>query len=584
MHFVPLNDLLSDLDYELNILKPDSQPYSFFLYQHEAPFFYSESRIGNYKANANSFQSFLKISVEKSPDLLMTPEYSFPFTFIENILQTSSQQPEKSKLWALGGESITIEDLERLDSYRSENIIILHEDIAKTDKNFLDPIYFLFKANHQSTEKLVLLIQFKTKHMGVWSGDAYVERNNLIQGSQIYIFRNAGNTISLFALVCSEAIEFKRTFDENMRKQLDWDYKPFLILNPQCNPKPNHQDFTAFRKLVLEYSNKEIISLNWNSGSRMRNEHYVVGGKDHTLINNRSSRSGFYIKSTDIEFELFDRIRKNHSLGVYYYNNKRHKHTFLLNSFVNAFYGKNISVGLTDLGTGNRRDGPFIKETYSMDSDGNLFLDSTPVNDQHLDYLASMNCANVFMMDGAVCVGDKEILTCLSSGDINQSESKWFKFNFLNNIVLNEDSEISKRITVGEDVEDESLKVRGHYIDAINVLDDILSRPDELPENFRDLHKKKVLLGFDSDAVKNQYRYNILNEQGKNVVGTIVYLGPMTPRAVDKKLEQYQSLYDYNNKGRVVVYYKSGNQIIPKSDNNGGTFDNISGDGGPVIN
>ena len=53
-------------------------------------------------------------------------------------------------------------------------------------------LFYLFRGRHQGQDKLIVLVQFKTKHMGTRL--TAMERDHLIEGKIIYILKNQGES------------------------------------------------------------------------------------------------------------------------------------------------------------------------------------------------------------------------------------------------------------------------------------------------------------------------------------------------------------------------------------------------------
>src|SRR5690606_8954816 len=101
---------------------------------------------------------------------------SCPKTIVDFIIDNVNCQPSQNKVWVLGGESINKSEIEELILKSNENVLVHCEDVySNSDKCYLDPLYYIFNGEHNGLSKLIVLIQFKTKHMGVWTGDE--ERN-----------------------------------------------------------------------------------------------------------------------------------------------------------------------------------------------------------------------------------------------------------------------------------------------------------------------------------------------------------------------------------------------------------------------
>lgn len=104
---------------------------------------------------------FLKSAVDGKADLVITPEYSLPWKVLEDILLNRTVEPKNSKLWCLGMEGISFDNLEAFyNKYNSENNLqIIIEDLESLNqKNFCSCIVYLFCAG----KKMICLIQLKT--------------------------------------------------------------------------------------------------------------------------------------------------------------------------------------------------------------------------------------------------------------------------------------------------------------------------------------------------------------------------------------------------------------------------------------
>jgi hypothetical protein len=561
-----LNELIPNLRIDLNVLKRDTERYKMLLYQHTGVFTFSEYKIGNQNFKSETFDSVLEILKNKKPDLFLTPEYSIPLDQILRILSDPENQPTPGKLWVICGESISIEELGTINAMQSDDLLIHHEKLEDTSNNFLNPLFYIFRGNHQEKEKLVVLVQFKTKHMGVWSKDTDVERNNLIRGKIVYVLSNPEESISLFSLICSDALDFKAYLDHDAKKYLDWTDKPFLILSPQFNPKPNHKTFIEFRQTVFEAEKKEIIALNWNVRSLIGN---------HSFATFNVSRSGIYLNSSEIDFKSLSRIKSNHQKGLYYFNNKNSKHIFLFNSTVDAYFVANLPVHISGVPRElAKRDGPEVLAIFRLDQNDKLSVSSQVVDDQHIAYLRTVNCANEYLLDESNCVTSKEILSCITSGRLIKVTPSWFHFDSLETVVMSPSDELNLRITVGDDREEKSETSRITTLESIIQLDKIFkfleSKPDELPECVANLAGKQLRVGFHKDCSVQSYKYNVLNKDGSPEVATFVYLGPSTPTIAGQKLEEYQKLHDFNNKDRVVVYFLHGGELAVRAHNKPG--------------
>lgn len=289
MKFVELSSL--DVTTELDVLKRDTQRNSFFLYQHKGVFFADNTRIGN-QNQQEAHQKYLNVIKKAKQDnisLLLTPEYSCPKSIIDEIIADVDLQPSDNKIWVLSGESLNKNELQDLINLENDNLYIHFENVYTfSDKNYVDPLYYIFRGKHGNIDKLIILIQFKTHHMGVWTGGD-IERDNLIEGDNIYIIKNNNTSVRLVSFICSEAMNVSSYLTDEIKSEYYWNDMPFLILHPQINPDPSHNDFVDFRRGILKSDKKEIISLNWGRDT-------YIGSNNWYQTRGNTPRSGVFLK------------------------------------------------------------------------------------------------------------------------------------------------------------------------------------------------------------------------------------------------------------------------------------------------
>lgn len=575
--FVFLDTLGLNINFDLIALQRNSQRYSTLLYQHEGILSANRNKVGNKNSVIQQFQLFLSKAKEQNVDLVLTPEYSCPWELISSIISNTQDWPQEGKLWVFGCESIKIEEIKSFKSKHSvDNTIIYYdESVYASNKSFLDPLIYLFQAKDNNHAKLVIIVQFKTHHMGVWSGGD-LERNNLIQGKEIYIIRNSINSIYFMSLICSEAMNLSNELNEQNKLDIDWEDKPFLIFNPQLNPDPSHADFISFRKFVFQSNDKEIISLNWQVNSKIASE---------KMLKNNFSRSGYYIKSNEIELIRENRIIENHKKGLYYFNNKKNRHTYLLSSDPHCFLIENPPVKILNAQQVQiRRDGPEVIEAFSFNDQISSLICIKSVCDEHINYLLETGCVNMFLLNPTNCVLDKERLVCLSTGDVNgETKINWWNISNVGSIFMDENQETNGRLTVAQNTCLQSLKIRTKFIDAINELKNILDNKINHPDNLSDYKNEKLILSFYNDSYLDHYRFNVISEKGQRIFATIAFVGSMPDSQIDKVYCTMRELFnrtDAKDIERVVVFYRRGNYILAKSDENVANFvtTNVYGD------
>jgi hypothetical protein len=567
MNFTYIDQLGLDLSIDLAVLRRDSQRYSILLYQHEGEFFADAARIGNLHEQSVRFDAFLEKAQQASADLVMTPEYSCPWQSIKNIVNDSSKWPAVGKLWALGCESITPEELLAFNQeYAGAKVIIHHEQEEADGKHFFDPLVYLLRVDQAGGEKLFVLIQFKTHHMGAW-GEGVIERNNLIEGKGIYILKNStGSTINLFSLICSEAINFPRNLTAEKQDAIHWADFPFLILNPQINPKPTHDNFIAFRKFVFQVRDKELITLNWHVSS-------LYGA--NVMIENDCTRSGIYIDSSELDLSQ-DRILTNHKKGLYYFNKKKDRHAYLCSSAIHCFLINNTPVKIANVQPAqSRRDGPEVIQSFYFNNQHGL-EEVESVLDEHINFLNSVGCVNQYLLDAGKCVLDKERLMCLSTGVVDaNAEGQWHRVANLDSIIMDEVTEINRRLTVARNSGQASTDVRTKFVETANEFSTIFNNGNNyLPNSLSDLQKEIIMLGYSDDASQDKFRLNVIDEQGRKRIATVAYLGYQTDAKIEEVFTRLRKLFDKTTKERerVVVFYKRHNAIHFRYDTNAGSL------------
>jgi hypothetical protein len=577
MDFLFAEDL--DIGIDLSILRRNTQRHSILLYQHQGALHADNIRIGNQNNVDTELGLFFEKSRSTACDLALTPEYSCTLSVLEDIISHPAKWPAVEKLWVIGCESMTKHQLTTLQAtYNTGNIFVHYDNsVLNSNLNYLDPLIYLFRATHNGQQKLIVLLQFKTQHMGVWSGT--VERDNLIQGKEIYILRNSTDSVYFFSLICSEAMNFQNELNQAKQGAIEWIDRPYLIYHPQLNPDPAHTNFSAFRKFVFRFSKKEIISLNWNNRTTYNN---------HPFLTFNTSRSGFYIQSDEINLAE-QRIKHNHKHGLYYFYFGLKRHAFLFNSSPTIFHIAIPSVDIVNaMPQQIRREGPELIETCDFNAARNA-IETLPngITDQHVNYLTGVGCTCNFLITHQNCILEKEKLVCLTAGKIDKElGTAWSQIPNIFSIKINEDSEVNRRITFTEDTYPDSLTQRSNYIDTVaELINVVLSDKDVYPESIADLKADDLVIGYNADSRADNYKFNILTTAGEKRIATVSFMGTMPDGEIQKTFDFLQALFDKDNnhKRRVVVFYKRGNNILSRSDPNAGNIAVTSDFEGPTF-
>lgn len=579
MNFIDINSI--GISTELDVLKRDTQRNSFLLYQHKGDFFANHNRIGNTDQN-NAYLKFLKV-LEKArkdnSDLLLSPEYSCPKSVIDYIIDNEEMQPTQNKVWVLGGESINLNELEELNNANQDDVLIHYEnEVFNTNKNYLDPLYYVFKGSHNGISKLIILIQFKTRHMGVWSDD--VERNNLIEGNNIYIIKNSNTSVRLMSFICSEAMNVRADLNQHIKNEILWDDMPFLILNPQINPDPSHQNFVDFRRFILEAEKKEVISLNWGLDT-------FFNGHNWYSARGNTARSGVFFKTDELKHDN-NRIIINHKKGLYFLHLSKNKFVYYFDGIPELFRIENPSVHINEgEAPQRRREGPEVTEIYSFDTATSNFTELQATNDNHIAFFIQRGIANNFLLNPENSIVDKERLINISTGAVNgKLESKWCDVIYLNSFNLKEANECNCRMTYVEDTYAVSETIRDLNCTNLIELDQtILPDKSQYPVSIKDLISQNLRLSYSQDAPKYKYKYNLTNQNGEIKKATICYLGNVSKSQVNKTYDEFQNLFEEENEGkrRIVVFYKNGTDLKSKYDENAGSITTPSNDNNSIF-
>ena len=543
MEFIYIDSILENYTIQLDVLTPNAQLYSTMLLQHVGSFSVRENFFGNENDESAKFNQFLNKARADNIELVITPEYSFPWQSIRNILEDSQNFPNIGKLWVFGCESITPDEIFAFrDNHNGQNNIEVYfeDDIFENSTGvLLDPCCYIFKAlDANNIEKLIVLVQFKTENMGVWTND--IERQKLIAGNRAYILRNNVASINLLTIICSDAIQFNcQTIPGR------WSIDPYIILSVQMNPSPNHERFRTFRNTILKCENKDVLSLNWNSKSNIFNEY----SKSNIAINTDHIKNRDLQEQTDLEL--------NHAKGLYYSFMKPKRHCFYLNPNVNvAIYNIGKSYAGADDPVRHRRRGPRMHAIYEWDEEQDNFFEIPTIDDGFLDLLNSLGITSQGLLSEDLSFLDKERLINLTVGEVDTKDgaNHWHHINKLKSFLLN-DSESINRFTVTFDQNSEDYRhPRIIKIEELNK--QVLPDPNNFPDVIATFRNNCNEVMFLNDNGLN-YNYNLVTSDNENHA-TAIFLGQVPENKAHKVLSKILELFPekYRKFERVVVWFK----------------------------
>lgn len=249
--------------------------------------------------------SFIDIAKSTKASLVLSPEYSFPYEVIDNIIQNQSLHPEKGKLWCLGTQGINIDSLkQKMDLWSSHGaLVIRHALELDVVKKFVSPLFYIFKT---ANDKLCILPQFKIGQMA--DARNSFEGAFLCTGNQIFIFNQEGSNNAFLSIICADVLHIDSNQIKDHVKQ-----SSILLFHPQLNPNPRHDEFVNFRANLFRTSDRNIriITLNWAEGTQC------------TPCTFNMPWSAFYMrKIQNLENDCFRNNKEgNHKKGTAYVSN-----------------------------------------------------------------------------------------------------------------------------------------------------------------------------------------------------------------------------------------------------------------------
>ncbi|MDQ7096553.1 hypothetical protein REC12_23440 [Desulfosporosinus sp. PR] len=515
----------------LEALNPDSRLYEILLLQIQGDIEANISFIGNREQQLafRKYESFLDLASQKNIDLVVTPEYSCPWSVIDHII-SKGVFPNKQKLWVLGCESIGRDELRHFITTHSQVFWIYEDELVNNEGkvgNFFDPLLYIFKTEDTNgNEKIIFTLQFKTTHMSVHGSP--LERDNYIPGNLIYILRNDESSIYLLTLICADSLGFRR-------EQLTNKQQATLIMHIQMNPDPRGDNFKNYRNDL--YANKEekkeILCLNWAKSTNIANVYDIdFAGSAH------------YVKTKEVD-RRDEKINYNHEKGLYFTNWKSKKvNSYFFNSDEYVFHYRSTKV-LQDLGTPEqqKRTGPEMIETFIWDE--NKWAGDIIPNDGFLDLLKDTNLTDTVLND--LTYIDKERLIALSSGEALMTD--WHKPEILKFLIIDDQEKINK-ITVTQDGKGEVQKERLQYLSLFSALmNDIILCEDNFPGCIKDL-----VNGCSIGYVVPNFNHNLYSLNG-NPPATVAYVGSTHEKLAKKIFDAMFSFLDEDSRRRLVVWF-----------------------------
>lgn len=209
-------------------------------------------------------RKFIQLALTSRAGLVLTPEYSFPYQVLDELIADSTRWPAQGKLWCFGSQGDNRDSfLNRLREWSGiANVIVIDLALGRLENNsFVSPLFYLFT---DTSNRLIVIPQFKTGSMA--DPRSAFEGPGLCRGFDLVIIDDAHTDCHnvFLSLICADILHI--TYDE-IRVHLQ--QKAIILFHPQLNYEPRHQDMLSFRQGLLNLSNEEvrIITLNWSDNT-----------------------------------------------------------------------------------------------------------------------------------------------------------------------------------------------------------------------------------------------------------------------------------------------------------------------------
>lgn len=528
---------------ELNLLIPDAKLYEVLAIQPGGGVELRDDFVGHADRELaiKKFDSYFGLATEKKCDLVLSPEYSCPWEALGKAI-ASKNLPKQGKLWILGCESITPEELPKFTS-KFSNMIWIHEPIPKTAGRFLNVLCYLFKSELKSGNvQDVGLLQFKTQAMvdiNAW------ERDRLIPGTTVYVLHNPQDHIRLISLICSDSLNFEPYNAEGCGMELH----PFLVFHPQLCFDPRHPAISDYRR-TLFISNQslstEVVVLNWAHQFKLGTLVSPYGG------------SAVYLKSD--KFNRSDStLDANHKSGLYYANWEQHRtNVCLLNFDEHVFHFRAQKVHMLGKAALSNRTGPTMAALWDWNQKDRRWRKCEKADDGFDALCDSYNEASMDWCAGATFTSvDRERLLTLSAGKL-EPHVDWHKVEKLDSFVAEQD-ERTKRLTFVQEQSADSVGFRNEHLSRyITLQQTIIPNSSYFPVTIGDL-KGDCEMGPPSKA--DDFRFNLKSKSGKAQGATGIFVDLQPPRYVEELKDKFVAAWKLENVRRLVIWYRHRGKI-----------------------
>ena len=312
----------------------------------------------------NKALNFIKLAKKQNSSIVLTPEYSFPWKLLDNIIADSSLHPTEGKLWCLCMQYISLNDFDKwCNNHNSvkvnknskvnlsfgEPYIVVFDEFIEI-KRFANILVYLFIKD----SKLIVLMQSKLEHM---QDSLYeFESEGLSFGKTIFLFNGKSKSDNVFcSLICADGL-VNNHYDEITKHSAK---KHVFLFHPQCNQKPYHDSLITLIDSHLN-SNWHFLRLNWARNTCINSKSLNELGTDY--IYKESDNVEDYWKKENFG-ECYIKNRLN-GLNLLMDNNRKCQWTFSHKEHVASYYIKNPVFSST---AATAKHEFLVKKTYIYD-------------------------------------------------------------------------------------------------------------------------------------------------------------------------------------------------------------------------
>ena len=556
IEFINVSELIGK-NTELEICNNTSTSVSIIKWQCKGEFISDTNRgiILEDELHINKALSYVKCAKETKAGLVLTPEYSFPYTVLEKIIDNKDLWPDKGKLWCLGTQGDSYNKFkDRIVRWKGlRNVLV--EDIAYNKlsvKNFVSSLIYLFK---NEKDELIVIPQFKIGPMhDPWN---QYEGGNLCEGSVIFIFDVSGNTISnnrFLSVICSDVLYVE---PNEIINNIGSDNN-ITLFHPQLNQKPRHHSFIDFRNRFITSNNthRRLITLNWAEGTSKCNSEY------HFNI----PWSAFYQKSKHNfdALEADDNFRKlrmqNHKKNLFYTYNKNKRIDIWFSSIEEhclLFHISKDSVeNVSQLAT--HKFEPIAKSFYAFNTKENKWVEELCACKQDLfNIIGELDNEysyplNVCKSDSTKCINECCVMDkCdyffgLCFGDFEEGQ-----------LICEEDETLHRLVVVGDIEINRKRKQKAELFKALIELLKAGVFPDEF-EEFKDNLRFEIVVDSFPNIYLDKYNISAIESPNTDMKALISITESRVPSDVEELEDNLRKQLHPRYRNQVLVYYPSG--------------------------